>query len=117
MAKPNSIDEYFADLSPEQRAVMEQVRTAIRQAAPDATEAFSYRMPAFKLHGRSLVWYAAFADHYSMFPATDGLREQLGDRLAGHLAGKGTIRFDARKPIPVELIADIVAARRAELEG
>jgi uncharacterized protein YdhG (YjbR/CyaY superfamily) len=74
-------------------------------------------MPAFEVNGRILVWYAAFARHYSIFPATDALREQLGDRLTPHLSGKGTIRFATDQPIPFQLIEDIVRVRLDELAG
>lgn len=115
--KPTSIEEYLAGLSDEQRAAMDEIRAAVEQAAPRATEAFSYRLPAFKSDGRMLVWYAAFSDHYSLYPATEELRRRLGDRLVAHLSGKGTLRFDAREPIPVELIRKIVEVRLSELQA
>jgi uncharacterized protein YdhG (YjbR/CyaY superfamily) len=110
-------EEYLAAQPDERRAALEQIRAAIRQVVPDAVERISYRMPAFEVNGRILVWYAAFARHYSIFPATDALREQLGDRLAPHLAGRGTIRFAADQPIPFQLIEDIVRVRLDELAG
>ena len=57
-------------------------------------------MPAFKDHGRILVYYAAFADHYSVYPASTAIVEALGDELKPYITGKGTLRFDAHKPIP-----------------
>ena len=117
MAEPDSSEEYMAALSAEQRAAMEQIRHAIRTAAPEATEAFSYRIPTFKQHGRSLVWYAAFKDHYSLYPYTDGLLAALGDELKPHISGKGTLRFEVDKPIPTDLIKRIVEVRLTELDA
>jgi uncharacterized protein YdhG (YjbR/CyaY superfamily) len=117
MAGPDSIEEYMAALSAEQRAVMEQIRDAIRSAAPDASEAFSYRIPTFKQNGRSLVWYAAFKDHYSLYPYTEGLLAALGDELKPHSSGKGTLRFDVNQPIPTDLIQRIVKVRLTELDA
>ncbi len=72
-------------------------------------------MPAFRSHdGQFLVSYDAFKNHYSLFPASDEVVRALGDRLTPYLAGKGTIRFPANKPIPIPLVTEIVRIRVAE---
>ena len=114
MAEPTTVDEYMATLPDDRRAPMEQLRETIRAAAPDATEVITYKMPGFKRNGRFLVSYDAFKNHYSLFPSTDPMIEALGDRLAPFLVGKGTIRFPASRPIPMELITEIVKIRVAE---
>jgi len=68
-----ALEMELAELPPEQRATMEKLRATIRSVAPEATEQISYRMPAFKDRGRILVYYCAFRDHYSMFPASDAV--------------------------------------------
>lgn len=117
MAGPDSIEEYMAGLSAEQRKAMEQIRESIKTAAPDATEAFSYRIPTFKYGRQSLVWYAAFKDHYSLYPYTEGLLAALGDELKPHISGKGTLRFKVNLPIPTDLIERIVKVRLTELDA
>ena len=114
MTEPSAVEDYFAALPKGSREVMETIRKTIRAAAPEATETMSYRMPAFKDHGRILVYYAAFTDHYSIFPATDSLKAALGHELEPHLSGKGTIRFDASEPLPTALVKKIVEARLEE---
>ena len=114
MTRPSTIEEYLADLPEDVRAALELVRRTIKAAAPDTTETISYRMPAFKDRGRILVYYAAFTDHYSVYPASTALMEVLGDELKPYVTGKGTIRFDANKPIPVALVKKIVEARLEE---
>jgi len=111
MATPRSVDDYLAALPDERRAAMEDLRRAIREAAPDADEVIAYQMPAFRLDGRFLVSYAAFKRHYSLFPASEAVVAELGDDVAPYLAGRGTIRFPAEAPIPLELVARIVAIR------
>ncbi len=91
-------------LPDDRRVVMERLRTTIRSAAPDATEAISYNMPAFRLHGRFLVSYEAFKRHYSLFPWSDGMVEELGEEMKPCAIGKGTIRFPADDSIPFELV-------------
>jgi len=101
MAAPTSVDDYLAGLAKESRAALQKLRQTIRSAAPEATETISYQMPAFKTRGRFLVSYAAFNDHYSLFPASDAVTDALGEKLTPYLWGKGTIRFGWDERLPV----------------
>jgi uncharacterized protein YdhG (YjbR/CyaY superfamily) len=114
MAKPASVEAYLDALPEDRRAAMEQLRAAIRAEAPEAEEVITYDMPGFRLDGRFFVSYASFKRHISLFPASQGVIEGLGEAIAPHLAGKGTIRFDADRPLPIELIRRIVAIRLEE---
>lgn len=114
MVTPASVEDYLAALPADRRAALETLRQAIKAAAPEATEAIAYQMPAFRTHGQFLVSYAAFKSHYSLFPASKAVIEALGDELTAHLAGKGTIRFRADTPIPTALVTRIVEVRLAE---
>ena len=114
MTTPNTVDEYLATLPDDRRAAMEQIRAACRAAAPDAVEVITYKMPGFKTHGQFLVSYDAFQSHYSLFPASDGVVRGLGAAIEPYLVGKGTIRFPASRPIPVDLVRQIVEIRVAE---
>lgn len=116
MAKHETVDDYLAALAGERRQAMEQLRRTIRDAAPQATEAIAYNMPAFRLDGRFFVSYEAYKKHYSLFPWTDLMLETLGDELRPYAAGKGTIRFPADEPIPLGLVRRIIALRLAEFE-
>ena len=115
MATYASVDEYMAALPDDRRVVMEQIRGTIRSAAPDAIEAIAYNMPAFRLDGRFLVSYEAFKRHYSLFPWSDAMLAELGDELRPFAVGKGTIRFPADEPIPLELVTRIVEVRNREV--
>jgi uncharacterized protein YdhG (YjbR/CyaY superfamily) len=118
VAGPASVEDYLADLPSDRRAGVETLRRTINAAAPDATETIAYQMPALRSHGgQFLVSYAAFKQHYSLFPASGAVIEALGDELTPYLAGKGTIRFPASRPIPTELVTRIVKVRLAENEG
>ena len=97
---------------------MEELRRAIRRAAPDAVETIAYSMPAMRSpSGRFLVSYDAFKAHYSLFPSTAGMEAELGDELRPFLTGKGTIRFPADQPIPYGLVERIVRIRVADVEA
>jgi uncharacterized protein YdhG (YjbR/CyaY superfamily) len=114
LPKYETVEEYMAALPDDRRAAMEQLRTAVRAAAPAATEAISYNMPAFKLDGRFFVSYEAYKRHYSLFPWTDSMVEELGDALKPYAVGRGTIRFPADQPIPVDLVKRIIEIRLRE---
>jgi uncharacterized protein YdhG (YjbR/CyaY superfamily) len=114
MATPTSVEEYMASLPEAPRAALEKLRKTIKAAAPEATETISYQMPAFKLHGRFLVSYAAFKNHCSLFPASAKVLEEHGEELKPYFSGKGTIRFTTDKPLSSTLVKKIVKARIEE---
>lgn len=117
MAKYASVDDYMATLPDDRRAAMEQLRQAIRAAAPNAIEAIAYNMPAFRLDGRFFMSYEAYKQHYSLFPWSDDMVAELGDELKPYAVGKGTLRFQADEPIPLDLVTRIVAIRRREFDS
>jgi uncharacterized protein YdhG (YjbR/CyaY superfamily) len=114
MAAPASVEAYLAACPADSRAVLEHLRTMIKAAAPEASETISYQMPAFRAHGRMLVWMGAFRDHCSFFPGNMALIEAHRDELAGYHVAKGTIQFRPDKPLPAAVVEAIVKARLAE---
>ena len=114
MAGPTTVEEYIDSIPEERRPGLRSLRDAVIAGAPNATETIAYQMPALRVDGHFLVSYAAFKAHYSLFPASEVVVQQLGDELTPHLAGKGTIRFRADQPIPVELVTRIVQVRVGE---
>ena len=112
--KYEDVDDYMTGLPDDRRAAMEQLRSTIRAAAPDATEAISYNMPSFRQQGRFLVSYEAFKRHYSLFPWNDEMVAELGEELKPYAVGKGTIRFPAEQPIPVDLVTRIIEIRNRQ---
>ncbi len=114
MPAPISVEDYLAALPEAPRAALETLRTTIRDAAPEANETISYGMPAFELDGRILVWYAAFTNHCSLYPASAKVLEAHGEALKPYFSGKGTIRFTPDKPLPPALVKRIVKTRIEE---
>jgi uncharacterized protein YdhG (YjbR/CyaY superfamily) len=115
-AIPKNVDEYLAGVPEPARSTLKKLRATIRSAVPsEATEAISYRIPTIKYRG-SLLAFAAFSKHCSLFPMSYATIASLGDELKSFEVSKGTIRFPVDKPLPATLVKKLVKARIAEKE-
>jgi uncharacterized protein YdhG (YjbR/CyaY superfamily) len=112
-SKPETIDEYLAALSDDKRAALTRLRKVIRAALPGAEECISYQLPAFRLEGRVLVWFGAAARHCSFYPGSSPIEAHKRE-LKAYDTSKGTIRFQADKPLPALLVRKLVKARISE---
>ena len=110
---PSTVDEYIAVQPEALRPKLEQVRAAIRRSVPEAVECIGYRMPGYKLHGKPLLYFAGFKEHYSLFAASGSFFSTLADELKGYELRKGTVHFSLSKPVPVKLISRIAKLRAA----
>jgi uncharacterized protein YdhG (YjbR/CyaY superfamily) len=117
MAKTDfkSVNEYIASRPKAVQAILRTIRNTIRKAVPTAEEVISYQIPAYKLDHRPVLFFAAWKQHYSLYPASDRLVAAFTDELAGYKRSKGTIRFPLSEPVPVTLIARIARFRAKEV--
>ena len=113
-ATPNSVDEYIASQPDAMRDILKLVQSAIRKALPGAEEAILYKIPAYKLHGETVLYFAGWKQHYSLYPAGQRLVATFKDDLASYKVNKGTIRFPLSEPVPVKLIERIAKFRAKE---
>jgi uncharacterized protein YdhG (YjbR/CyaY superfamily) len=108
---------YLASLPTDSRRHVKKLREIIRGVAPGATPVMSYGMPAFKLDGRMLVYYAGWRDHASVYPMTGAIRRAHAGALKGYKTSKGTVQFPLAKPLPVRLVRQLVKGRVAEVRA
>ncbi len=108
--KSTTIDDYLAGLPASQRAALGRVRRIIRATAPDAEECISYQIPAFKLHGKGLIWFGAAAHHCAIYGVASDPALKRYDT-----SGKGTLRFTVEKPLPDALLRKLVKARMKKI--
>ena len=114
MPKFDSVDDYIASQSPDRRRWLRTARATIRRTVPAALESISYGIPAYKLDGRVLIYFAAWKSHYALYPASAALRVAFAKDLAAYDVSKGTIRLPMDEPAPVELMRRLATFRLSE---
>jgi|SRR5579871_385665 len=112
-AAPKSVDEYISRQPEAVRPKLEEVRAAIRKAVPEAVECIGYGIPGYKLHGKPMLYFGGFREHYSLFAASGTFFAALEDELRGYVLRKGTVQFPLVKPVPVKLVTRIAKLRAA----
>jgi uncharacterized protein YdhG (YjbR/CyaY superfamily) len=115
--KPKTIDEYLAGVNAHHRDALQKLRQTIHAVAPKAEECISYGIPAFRLNGRLLVGFGAWANHCSFYPMSSITLRKFQRDVKDFQTSKGTLRFSPDKPLPVALVKKLVQARMANIRG
>ena len=113
----SSFDDYLATVPDAQKAELERIRAIVRRTVPDAEEATSYGMPAFKYKKRPLLGFKVSKNHLSVFPFSPDAVDAARHALAGFNLSKGTIRFTPERPIPERALEQLLRQRMLEIEG
>lgn len=114
--KPNNIDEYIFLFPKQVQERLELVRKTVHDTEPDATEAISYQMPTFKLNGKNMIHFAGFKSHIGLYPLPTVI-DKFQKELSEYPQGKGSVQFPLDRPIPYEVIREIVKFRADEIRN
>jgi uncharacterized protein YdhG (YjbR/CyaY superfamily) len=109
MKTPATVDAYIASFPTEIQGKLRQLRRAILEAAPEARESISYRMPYYSYHGR-LAYFSAFKNHIGLYIPTPVIEDHAKE-LKAYVTAKATVRFPIDKAVPVRLVKKLVRAR------
>ncbi len=110
-----TINDYISTITSLQKAEYKRIRAIVRQVIPGVEETVSYGVPAFKYKGRPVIYFGAFKNHMSIFPASDLMIETLGEAVGKFRTSKGTLQFTSDNPISDSLIKKIVCYRLADI--
>ena len=108
-----TIASYFAKFPETSQKRMQQIRALILEKAPEAQESISYGIPAYKTNEKPLIYYAAFKNHIGLYATPSG-HTHFADALSQYKQGKGSVQFPNEQPLPLDLIAEIIAFRVEE---
>ena len=112
---PQDIDRYLATVEEPKRGALEALRRSILEVVPQAEQCISYRMPAFKVQGKTIAGFAAFEHHLSYMPHSGSVLSTLADDVAPYQTTKGSLHFATDEPLPEHLVRKLVTARMREL--
>ena len=111
-----TIQDYLAACTPAQKAEYERIKGIVKKYAPSIDEVISYGIPTFKIEGKPLLYFGAFKDHMSVFPASDAMVKAVGNGIEKFRVSKGTLHFTDKNRIPDAMLNDIVQFRLHNLE-
>ena len=111
-----AVDEYLRALEEPKRSTLQTLRRTILEIVPEAEQVISYRVPAFRVGGKTVAGFAAFKDHLSYLPFSGSVLRQLADELEGYEMTKGSLHFPVDRPLPKILVKKLIAVRLEEAE-
>jgi uncharacterized protein YdhG (YjbR/CyaY superfamily) len=108
------VDEYLRGIEEPKRSTLETLRRTILEIVPDAEQLLSYRVPAFRVQGKTIAGFAAFKDHLSYLPFSGSVLPQLADELTGYTMTNSALHFPVDRPLPKALVKKLIRMRLAE---
>jgi uncharacterized protein YdhG (YjbR/CyaY superfamily) len=109
------VDEYLRGLDETKRGTLRALRRTILEVVPDAEQVISYRVPAFRVSGKTIAGFAAFKNHLSYLPFSGSVLGQLADELKGYTVTKSSLHFPVDRPLPTSVVRSLIAVRLGEL--
>lgn len=111
----SKVDVYIAQFDSDVRSRLEQMRTIVKQIAPDADEAIMYGLIGYKLDKKPLVYFGGFKSHVGFYATPNG-HEAFSEEFAKYKQGKGSVQFPNNQSLPEELIKRVVQFRKEAMQ-
>ena len=111
------VDEYLRGVEEPKRSTLRALRRTILEIVPDADQVISYRVPAFRVHGKTVAGFAAFKDHLSYLPFSGSVLAQLADELEGYTMTKSALHFPVDRPLPKVIVTKLIAVRLGQVRA
>jgi len=115
LVSADEVDEYLRGVDEPKRSTLQVLRRTILEIVPDADQVISYRVPAFRVRGKTVAGFAAFKDHLSYLPFSGSVLAQLSDELKGYTMTKSALHFPIDRPLPTTVVKQLIAVRLGEL--
>jgi len=109
------VDEYLQGVEEPKRSTLQALRRTILEVVPDAEQVISYRVPAFRVAGKTVAGFAAFREHLSYLPFSGSVLPQVSDQLKGYTMTKSALHFPVDRPLPKTLVKKLIAVRLGEI--
>jgi uncharacterized protein YdhG (YjbR/CyaY superfamily) len=110
------VDDYLTALEEPKRSTLGALRRTILEIVPEAEQVLSYRVPAFRVGGKTVAGFAAFRRHLSYLPFSGSVLSQLGDELEGYSRTKSALHFPIDRHLPKSLVERLIAVRLGEID-
>lgn len=95
---------------------LNEIRKIIITIAPEAVESISYGMPAYKLKGKPLVYFAGYEKHVGFYATPNG-HKKFTKEFSAYKQGRGSVQFPHDQPLPTDLIKKVVQFRLQAIIG
>ena len=115
MVSAREVDAYLRRLEDPKRSTLQALRRTILEIVPEAEQVISYRVPAFRVGGKTIAGFAAFKNHLSYLPFSGSVIEQLPTELRDYATTKSSVHFSIERPLPKALVKKLIEVRLAEL--
>jgi uncharacterized protein YdhG (YjbR/CyaY superfamily) len=112
----DEVNDYIGSFPEDTQRILIRIRKIILQEAPDAIESIAYKMPAYRINGKPLIYFAGFKNHIGLY-ATPSTHSEFKDELSGYKHGKGSVQFPLNQPVPFDLIRKMVKFKVKENGG
>ncbi len=115
--KMQKFEQYLTEQSDEVRAAFEHIGALVIEVEPEAEKSFAYAMPMYTYMGKNLLGFLSWKKHLSIYPCSGRTIDSMREKLHGFDLTSGSIHFTLEKPLPEEVLREIIRTRLKEMDS